>query len=61
MISIDSYILEFVGKNALTIGLVITFLKGVAKLTPWAWDDSLISLAAGLIPSVRKNNKLNEK
>jgi len=52
----DALVVAFVTDNYLTLTVAFTLLKGIAKITPWAWDDSLTSLVAGLIPSIRKAN-----
>ena len=33
-------------------------LKGVAKITPWAWDDSIVSLFFGIFKGIRENNQV---
>lgn len=54
--ALDTIIVQFVTDNYLSLTMAFTVLKGVAKITPWAWDDSLMSLVAGLVPSLRKAN-----
>ena len=46
MISLDKYILEFVGGNWMTLYLLFTLLKGIALLTPSVKDDKIITLLA---------------
>ena len=53
----DQEILHFVTENYLTLTLAFTLLKGIAKITPWAWDDSIISLFFGIFRSIRDNNQ----
>ena len=53
----DTVIVDFVTNNYLTLTIVFTALKGIAKITPWAWDDSVISLFAGIIPALRKGQE----
>ena len=48
----DSIIIEFITNNYLTLTIMFTALKGVAKITPWAWDDSLISLMFGAFKAI---------
>lgn len=48
----DGIIVEFVSNNYLTLTLVFTALKGIAKITPWAWDDSIVSLFLGAFKSI---------
>ena len=52
----DAILIEFLSKNALTLSLLIMLLKGIAKMTPFAWDDSLMSLIAGAVKTVRLKN-----
>jgi hypothetical protein len=49
----DQTISQFVGNNWLTLTAAYMMLKGVAKVTPWAWDDSVVALFAGIIPMFR--------
>lgn len=55
--NLDQIIVDFVSKNYLTLTITFTALKGLAKITPWAWDDSVISLFAGIIPALRKGQE----
>lgn len=40
----DLYIIEFVGKNWLTIFLSLQLLKGIAIITPTVKDDKIVTL-----------------
>ena len=40
----DVYIIEFVGKNWLTIFLSLQLLKGIAIITPTVKDDKIVTL-----------------
>ncbi len=53
MMNLDVMIISFIQGNVLTIMLVMGLLKVIAKVTPWAWDDSIVSLLSGLVESVR--------
>ena len=53
----DQEIVQFATENYLTLTLAFTLLKGIAKITPWAWDDSIISLFFGIFRSIRDNNQ----
>ncbi|MBU0907544.1 MAG: hypothetical protein KKE05_05310 [Nanoarchaeota archaeon] len=60
MISLDSYIIQFVAGNAITIALFLALLKGIAKLIPGVLDDKIITLLAtilGLVPKPAQKNK----
>jgi hypothetical protein len=59
----DIPLIEFVNGNVVTIGLVLYILKGLAKLSPWAWDDSVVSLFAGAFNQLNPTKKgaSNEK
>jgi hypothetical protein len=52
----DTIVVKFVTENYLTLSLVFMLLKGIAKITPWAWDDSVTSLLFGVFEGIRKNN-----
>lgn len=56
MINFDPILIEFVSQNWLTLTVLFTILKGLAKITPWAWDDSVVSLFMGVFKSIRENN-----
>ena len=53
----DQAIVQFATENYLTLTLAFTLLKGVAKITPWAWDDSIVSLFFGIFRGIRENNQ----
>ena len=53
----DQEIVQFATENYLTLTLAFTLLKGIAKITPWAWDESIISLFFGIFRSIRDNNQ----
>ena len=54
MLKADPYILEFVSCNLLGIGLVLTFLKGIAKITKSTVDDKIITLIQNIFSSIPK-------
>ena len=53
MINLDPIILEFVKNNLLAIGLVMTLLKGIAKITPSTTDDKIVTMLGNLFASIR--------
>ena len=53
----DQTIVQFGTENYLTLTLVFTLLKGVAKITPWAWEDGIVSLFFGIFKGIRENNR----
>jgi len=57
----DSLIIEFVSNNYLTLTIAFTMLKGIAKITPWAWDDSIVSLLFGVFSSINPVKKTDDK
>jgi len=48
----DSVIIEFITNNYLTLTIAFTMLRAVAKITPCAWDDSIVSLLFGAFKSI---------
>ena len=44
MIDLDTYLLEFVRTNLVSLGLVLAVLKVIAINTPWAGDDKIIEI-----------------
>lgn len=59
--NIDPIIINFVSNNYLTLTLAFALLKGLAKITPWAWDDSLTSLLFGMFKTFNPEKKEPEK
>ena len=57
----DQIIVQFATENYLILRLAFTLLKGVAKITPWAWDDSIVFLFFGIFQSIRENNQTPAK
>ena len=55
MISLDPYIIQFVGGNVVAIGLALALLKGIAKLIPGVWDDKIVTLLAKMFKLVPHN------
>jgi hypothetical protein len=60
MISLDKYILEFIGGNWMTLYLLLTLLKGVAILTPSVKDDKIVTLLSQ-VWSVLRTGKVPDK
>ncbi|MBW2091585.1 MAG: hypothetical protein JRI34_05615 [Deltaproteobacteria bacterium] len=60
MIAIDPYIIEFVTKNPVTIGLGLATLKVIAKLTPGTTDDKIVTLLGNMFRAVRPKEKAIE-
>ena len=56
MIELNPIIMEFAEKNYIAVGLFLTLLKGVSKITPWAWDDSIASLLVGMFQGLKRKN-----
>lgn len=57
MLKADPYILEFVSGNLLGFTLLLTFLKGLAKITKSTVDDKIATLIQNIfssIPGVKK-------
>ncbi|WP_028325808.1 hypothetical protein [Desulfatirhabdium butyrativorans] len=60
MISIDRYILEFVGNNWITLYLLFTILKGVAIMTDSVKDDRIVTLL-GQVWSVLRSGRVPDR
>lgn len=62
MISIDPILLDFLDKNAITIGFLLAILKGVAMITPSTTDDKIYTLLSNVFGAFKGNKKeLNKK
>ena len=57
MISIDTYILEFVGKNWLFLGLLMIFLNGLCEIIPGTWDNKLVDIFKRMITFTRQKQE----
>jgi hypothetical protein len=60
----DDALLAFVKDNLITIGLVLYFLNGLAKLTKWDKDDKVVALLSGMfnmIRPVKKNKEVTQQ
>ena len=59
--------IEWLKQNAIFIGLVFVALKSIAKATPWAGDDKIVSMLKGIIErlvggqSIDKNSEENSE
>ena len=61
MIAFDPILTKFVAENVVTIGVVYKILKGLARITSWAWDDSVVSLFFGAFKAINPTVKTDEK
>jgi len=63
MISVDVYILEFVGKNWLALGLLLILLNGLCEIIPGTWDNKLVDIFKRMITFTRQKqeNGVTEK
>ena len=53
MIKMDPIVLEFIQYNFITVGLVLGFLKGLAKLTRTTTDDKIVTLLSNMASSAK--------
>lgn len=58
MISLDAIILEFVGKNLLTITLIIVLFNGISRITKWTWDEKVGKVLDDILDRLRPSAKL---
>ena len=56
MISLDKTVAMFVKENFLTLGLIVMFLKGLADISPWEWDNKVVSLIESMLSGIRRIN-----
>lgn len=56
MISLDIYILDFVGKNWLSLGLLMILLNGLCEIIPGTWDNKLVDIFKRMITFTRQKN-----
>ena len=62
MISCDKILFEFAKGNAVSIWLLLMFLKGLSDISSWTWDNKVVdllrSMANGIRP-MRNGNDIN--
>jgi hypothetical protein len=44
MINIDQYLIEFVKYNSFTLTALGGVLIGLAKISPWKWDEKVLDV-----------------
>ena len=55
MISLDPYILEFIGGNWLAIGLLLILLNGLCEIIPGEIDDKLVAVLKRMVTFARRS------
>ena len=40
----DAVVTKFLAENMLTIAVSLALLKGLAEISPWAWDEKIIDV-----------------
>jgi hypothetical protein len=53
MFSLDTYLVEFVGANVISLYVLVTLLKGVALMTKSTKDDKIVTLLSNMFSAVR--------
>lgn len=59
MIKLDPIIIEFISNNLVSIGLFLGVLKGIARVTPWAFDNKIATMLETLYTSMRGGHDKN--
>jgi hypothetical protein len=44
----DSWLLDFIKENVITMSIILAILKVIAIETPWAADDKIIEILTGI-------------
>ena len=52
--SLDKILLDFIGNNWMSLYILITFIKGVALMTPSVKDDKIATLISQIYNAMRK-------
>jgi len=55
--SADAYLLAFVGKNIITMGLLFVLLRGLAEISPWTWDEKIVAVLWSVFEMLKPNGK----
>jgi len=61
IISVDTIILEFVGKNWLSLGLLLILLNGLCEIIPGTWDNKLVAVFKRMITFTRQSSNGSER
>ena len=59
--SLDSYVVDFVKNNAITLYILLTGLKGMALMTKSTKDDKIVTLLSNMFGAVRGFSKTGQK
>ena len=57
MISLDTYIVDFISGNYLTITIFLTLLKGWAKISKNTTDDLVSTMLSSMWENIKPNRK----
>lgn len=55
MIALDPYILEFIGGNWLSIGLLLILVDGLAELTKGEGDNKVVAILKRMVSFTRRS------
>lgn len=58
-VSIDEYLLRFIGNNFITIGFMFVILKGLAENSAWTWDEKIVNVFWSAFEMLKPNGKKN--
>jgi len=55
--SADVHLLKFIGNNIVTMGVLFVLLRGLAEISPWKWDEKIVSVFWACFEMLRPNGK----
>ena len=61
MLSLDPYILDFIGGNWLAIGLLLILLNGLCEIIPGEIDNKIVAILKRMLTFARRTNGVKPK
>ena len=61
MISLDPYILDFIGGNWLAIGLLMVLLNGLCEIIPGEVDNKIVAILKRMVTFARRADTAKPK
>lgn len=61
MFSADQYVIEFVKQNTISLYMLVTFLKGIAIVTPSTKDNKIVTLIGNIFKAAKRGSLSQEE
>ena len=60
MFSADKILLEFIGNNIISMGVLFVLLRGLAEISPWTWDEKVVAIFWSMMEMLKPNGKKHD-